>query len=187
MSTIGIDTPTDHDVLCGRGKGIRKHPGNDLYTRLLRENYPEYKSAPKGSKLLLVKKIVSLVREQKGRFLERRKIGNGWVYSDIGDERAINKTAQAFRDIRPTMENQDLSFDRSRLKNQTKPKQEEKKSSSSNPNSDPPRRPTFRERLAMLERERKEIQTSIDESTEESENEEDEISDTETEDSFPIE
>lgn len=186
MSTVGIETPTDNDVLCGRGKGIRKHPGNGLYNRLLRENYPEYSTAPKGSKLMLVKKIVSLVRDQKGRFLERRKIGNDWVYSDIGEERAINKTAQAFRDIRPTMEKEDPSLERRRFRPKPKPKQEQKKPSSISSSSDLPRRPTFRERLAMLERERKAMQASSDESTEESENEEDEISDTETEDSLPM-
>lgn len=87
--------PTDQDVLCGRGKGIRKHPGNDLYNKFLRDNYDEYKAARKGSKVSIVKKIVSLVREN-GRFLERRTKDGKWVYTDIGDERAVNKTVRMF-------------------------------------------------------------------------------------------
>ncbi len=87
--------PTDQDVLCGRGKGIRKHPGNELYNKLLRDNYDEYKAAPKGSKVSIVKKIVSLVRE-RGRFLERSTQNGKWVYADIGDDRAVNKTVRIF-------------------------------------------------------------------------------------------
>ena len=66
---------TDRDVLCGRGKYFRRHPGNELFNKLLRAHYDEYKAVPKGRKILIVKKIVSLVREGqaggKGRFLER--------------------------------------------------------------------------------------------------------------------
>jgi len=158
-TTCNIVIPTDRDVLCGRGKGIRRHAGNEFYNKLLREHYDEYKAVPrgskyhhgeykavprgskhydeykavpKGSKILIVKKIVSFVREGQvggeGRFLERIKQkkqtllqapaneatdgndsrknnDNGtWSYIDIGDERAMNKTAQGFRDIRVTME-----------------------------------------------------------------------------------
>jgi len=178
-------TPTDNDILCGRGKGIRKHPGNEFYNRLLREHSAEYKSAPKGSKVSIVKKIVSLVREQRGRFLEKHK--NSWV--DIGDERATNKTAQAFRDIRVTMEKHEANGTNQFL---TKTKTTEKESSSSTISSDRPRRPTFQERLAMLEQEQHTNNNNNDNSSDEDEasaeeiSTEDEISDTETEDSFPM-
>ena len=103
-----ISSVSDQDVLCGRGKGMRKHPGNDLYNKLLREHYEEYKSAPKGSKLSIVKKIVDFVREGqasgRGRFLERKlapksmdiskNASSKWFYVDIGNERAMNKTVR---------------------------------------------------------------------------------------------
>lgn len=184
-----IAVPTDHDVLCGRGKGPRMHPGNAFYYRLLRETYPEYKSARTGVKALLIKKIVSLVREQNGRFLERQKVGNTWVYSNIGEERALMKTSQAMRDTRTTVKQQDSSIAKNRSQHRPKPKpklkEEEKKPPSSIiTRSDPPRRPTYQERLAMLERERNDNQSSSsDENTEVSKDEDDEISDTESEDS----
>lgn len=189
-----IAVPTDHDVLCGRGKGPRMHPGNDFYYRLLRETYPEYKSARRGVKALIIEKVVSMVREQNGRFLERQQIGNTWVYSNIGEERALIKTAQAMRDLGMTVKKQDSSIEKNRSqhrpkpKPKPKPKEEEKKPPSSIiTRSDPPRRPTYQERLAMLERERNDNQSSSsDESTEVSEDEEDEISDTESEDSYSI-
>jgi len=188
-ATPSSTTPTDNDILCGRGKGIRKHPGNEFYNRLLREHCAEYKSAPKGSKVSIVKKILSLVREQKGRFLEKHK--NRWV--DIGDERATNKTAQAFRDIRVTMEKQE-AFRTSPFLTKTKFTEKDAPSSSlsssTSSGSDRPRRPTFRERLAMLEQEQhtNNSNNSADEDEERAEDgaKEDEISDTETEDSFPL-
>ena len=93
-SPTGSIQPTDADILCGRGKGIRKHPGNEFYNRLLRENYDEYKSAPKGTKVSIVKKILTLVKDQQGRFLECKSEAGRYVYTDIGDERALNKTVR---------------------------------------------------------------------------------------------
>jgi len=100
-TTIATTAYNNEDVLCGRGKGIREHPGNQLYNKLLREHYEEYANAPKGSKLSFVKIVVNTIRSQKplgGRFLELKN--DSIVYTDIGDVRALNKTAQAFRDMR---------------------------------------------------------------------------------------
>jgi len=178
-SPTGRIQPTDADVLCGRGKGIRKHPGNEFYNRLLRENYDEYKSAPKGTKVSIVKKILTLVKDQQGRFLERNQKAGRYVYTDIGDERALNKTAQAFRDIRVTIEKHHPS-----LKNRSIHKKST--NSEESPSSiRTPRRPTFRERLAMLEREQ-EFKTFGNQSENDETSEEEEVSDTETEESFPV-
>jgi len=101
ITTIATTAYNNEDVLCGRGKGIREHPGNQLYNKLLREHYEEYANAPKGSKLSFVKIVVNTIRNQKplgGRFLELKN--DTIVYADIGDVRALNKTAQAFRDMR---------------------------------------------------------------------------------------
>ena len=95
------------DVLCGRGKGIRDHPGNLLYNKLLRERYEEYAHTPKGSKLTIVNIVVNTIRNQQqlnggGRFLEQKQqqqqqqnsdsSRDSEVYIDIGDVRALNKT-----------------------------------------------------------------------------------------------
>jgi len=257
--------PTDRDVLCGRGKGIRFHPGNVLFNKLLKEHYPEYGRAPKGSKLEIVKKIVHSIREGQadgtGRFLEQKKTedgnGNGgdtgtstsksqsntgarFCYLDIGDERAMNKTAQAFRDIRVTEEKRQQSNGHGHGHPNKKRKttsmnsglgagdantntntnasisfeEDSAMSVSGSPRASPflsrmgrQRRPTFKERLAMLHRPENnddddEDSCSLDEGEEgdsdndddddddEGSNEErgndDDISDTETEDSFPM-
>lgn len=168
--------PNARDVLCGRGKGIRYHPGNVLFNRLLRDNYKEYGSAPKGSKALIVKKIIAQIREGQpggpGRFLEDR--GGRGLYQDIGGERTMNKTAQAFRDIRVTEEKHqqqsptgsgDCSVEKSESIGDgyasggspsgpvLAKRQRPFLFSLSGPHQ---RRPTFQERLAMLKRQQQE-------------------------------
>jgi len=231
MATATI--PTDRDVLCGRGKGVRVHAGNILYNKLLREHYDEYKAAPKGSKVLIVKKIVWFIREEQpggsGRFLERTKSksrasetvtvntchsGNhhqntsSWTYIDIGHERAMYKTAQAFRDIRATMGKHNSQTNNTRTTSEEEDGSEDSSSCSLGklvpPTGRAPsdlgeggecpvsRRPTFQERLAMLHRQQQ--RENSDDDNEESHHSkeesvsgnEDDVSDTETEDSFPM-
>lgn len=71
-----------------------------MYNDLLRDGYDEYTNAKKGTKLDIVRRIVVEIRDERGgRFLEKL-VGGGNYYIDIGNERALNKTAQAFRDMR---------------------------------------------------------------------------------------
>jgi hypothetical protein len=104
---IITSTLNDMDVVCGRGKGIRNHPGNILYNKLLRERYEEYGTAPKGSKLSIVNIVVNTIRNQQqlnggGRFLEQKQqvdsnsLEDSDVYIDIGDVRALNKTVSTY-------------------------------------------------------------------------------------------
>ena len=88
--------PIDADVLCGRGRAIRSHPGNQLYLKLITHYKNDYMTSLKGTKLDIVKRVVQAVRDQHGRFLQKQ--GLGWI--DIGDKKAITKTSQAFRDLR---------------------------------------------------------------------------------------
>jgi len=232
-TTATATIPTDRDVLCGRGKGIRVHAGNILYNKLLREHYDEYKDSPKGSKASIVKKIVWFVREGqpggRGRFLERTKSKNraaeavnvttchsgnhhqntsSWTYVDIGNERAMNKTAQAFRDIRVTIGKHHSRTNYTRTTSEEENGSEDSSSCSVGkvvpPTGRAPsdlgeggecpasRRPTFQERLAMLRRQQQRESSDDDNeeshhSEEESESgNEDDVSDTETEDSFPM-
>ena len=103
--------PLDTDVLCGRGRAIRIHPGNRVYLQLITKHRTEYMKAVKGWKLDVVKAVVQAIRDRNGRFLQRQ----GAVWTDIGDPKAITKTSQAFRDLRVgsnmNMEDQESSSD----------------------------------------------------------------------------
>mmetsp|Transcript_15917 Transcript_15917/g.44030 ORF Transcript_15917/g.44030 Transcript_15917/m.44030 type:complete len:252 (-) Transcript_15917:3703-4458(-) len=197
-----ILSPTDRDVLCGRGKGIRFHPGNVLFNKLLKQHYPEYGMTPKGSKLEIVKKIMATIQEGQaggaGRFLEQ---DNGGFYREIGEERAINKTAQAFRDIRVTKEKKQQQLKHSHKRQQQRQQQQHQKhltrkmlidrdchnSVSWGDDSAASRRPTFRQRIAMLHRHNASVSAESDRENSVSEAGDDaSVSDTETEDSFPM-
>mmetsp|Transcript_21558 Transcript_21558/g.51072 ORF Transcript_21558/g.51072 Transcript_21558/m.51072 type:complete len:266 (+) Transcript_21558:289-1086(+) len=199
-----ILSPTDRDVLCGRGKGIRFHPGNVLFNKLLKQHYPDYGMTPKGSKLEIVKKIMATIQEGQaggtGRFLEQ---DNGGFYREIGEERAINKTAQAFRDIRVTKEKKQQQLKHSQKRQQQRQQQQQQhqkhltrkmlidrdchNSVSSGDDSAASRRPTFRQRIAMLHRHNASASAESDRENSVSEAGDDaSVSDTETEDSFPM-
>ena len=90
--------PHPHDVLCGRGGFVNKHPGNIVFRRIVEANKERYRSCQVDHKLLLSQSIIDVIRNQAppGRFLRQSSGGNGWV--DAGDTKALQKTSQALRE-----------------------------------------------------------------------------------------
>ena len=98
-------SPTDSDVLCGRGGAINVHPGNAKYRQLVAERKRAYLAARyKREKRLLSESIVEEIRNQSppGRFLNRRT-SDGADWYDIGDVKAREKTSQALRENLPKL------------------------------------------------------------------------------------
>mmetsp|Transcript_21943 Transcript_21943/g.52226 ORF Transcript_21943/g.52226 Transcript_21943/m.52226 type:complete len:363 (-) Transcript_21943:245-1333(-) len=104
-STIAI-SPTNVDVLCGRGGGAIQHPGNRAFREIVMSKKPLYHSLPKKEKRKISKSIVKTIREKGGRFLQKREPGvaashcktGKTVWFEIGEEKAISKTCQALRE-----------------------------------------------------------------------------------------
>mmetsp|Transcript_14763 Transcript_14763/g.21673 ORF Transcript_14763/g.21673 Transcript_14763/m.21673 type:complete len:547 (-) Transcript_14763:2894-4534(-) len=95
---------TCNDVLCGRGGGTNSHEGNRRYRTIVNDRRPEYLCAKKREKAVIAQEIVCFVRQQGGRFLEKKDARGVWV--DTGNEKAIKKTLQALReglDVRKTL------------------------------------------------------------------------------------
>ncbi|KAL7576743.1 hypothetical protein ACA910_005659 [Epithemia clementina (nom. ined.)] len=67
--TAIVVTPTNLDVLCGRGGLINKHPGNIVYRRVVDHNKRLYKQVPKRHRNLVSQSIVQTVMKHGGRFL----------------------------------------------------------------------------------------------------------------------
>ena len=90
--------PHPHDVLCGRGGFVNKHPGNVVFRRIVEANKERYRSCQVDHKLLLSQSIIDVIRNQAppGRFLRQSSGGNGWV--DTGETKALQKTSQALRE-----------------------------------------------------------------------------------------
>jgi len=93
-----VKTPHAHDVLCGRGNHVNCHPGNEYYRALVKRYFPEYVSTPKPDKPRIALNIHRAVRmrDPPGRFLKQDKQSKLWT--EINDQKAMNKTRQALRE-----------------------------------------------------------------------------------------
>ena len=88
------------DVLSGRGGATNAHSGNKEFRRLVHRHRREYVDAKKKDKPAVAKRIVDLVREEGGRFLQKVEgsPSGELLYYDIGDDKAREKTCQALRE-----------------------------------------------------------------------------------------
>ncbi|KAL3770481.1 hypothetical protein ACHAW5_001494 [Stephanodiscus triporus] len=91
-----IPAPGRFDVVAGRGQGILRLPGNEMYRDLVCMNKRIYARCHKHDKRKVSKGIVDAIRELGGRFLECNE--QSQTYHDIGDKKALRKTSQALRE-----------------------------------------------------------------------------------------
>ncbi|VEU38921.1 unnamed protein product [Pseudo-nitzschia multistriata] len=91
----GISEPCQRDILCGRGGKTLRYPGNLRYRSLIRENKTMYLLSSKEQKSIISRSIVAAIRARSGRFLEQ---ATDKTWYDVGDAKAIEKTAQALRE-----------------------------------------------------------------------------------------
>eukprot|EP00934_Nitzschia_sp_Nitz4_P006785 Nitzschia sp. Nitz4//scaffold158_size52425//4024//6426//NITZ4_006851-RA/size52425-processed-gene-0.45-mRNA-1//-1//CDS//3329537489//6775//frame0 len=93
---LGDDSePNPNDVLCGHGREVQEHPGSRKFAKWIQDRKREYETTTiKCGKMEIATSIVDAVYEQNGRFL--RRVGNEW--HEISREKAFTKTSQAFRD-----------------------------------------------------------------------------------------
>lgn len=81
-----------NDVLCGRGVTTSKHPGNQLFRRLVEANQEFYKESVVGSyKRFLANSIISTIQSRGGRFI------NGKTMKIMCEKEVYLKTCQALR------------------------------------------------------------------------------------------
>ena len=91
-------TPKSRDVLLGRGKPMRNHPGNTRFRNMLENHADEYNKAPKFVKSLIAKKLVQAVVSSGSRFLKPVGPNKLWVLVD--EKAAQDKVSQYFRSHR---------------------------------------------------------------------------------------
>lgn len=96
--------PGNFDVICGRGKSIFSHAGNQHFRQCIESNAPRYNQAKtKLDKSLIVIEIVDEIRQKSkiGGFVKAIKakgqISKSWV--EIGDSLAREKVGHALRDV----------------------------------------------------------------------------------------
>mmetsp|Transcript_1214 Transcript_1214/g.1717 ORF Transcript_1214/g.1717 Transcript_1214/m.1717 type:complete len:186 (-) Transcript_1214:171-728(-) len=88
--------PNNYDVLCGRGGATNGFVGNKRYRQIVKDHQDEYLNARKKDKVLIARRIVSIIRQNGGRFLRRDEASQEWV--DVGDKKATEKTSQSLRE-----------------------------------------------------------------------------------------
>lgn len=101
----GVDLPTRYDILAGTGRPINRHPGNVWLRSLVDQYMEEYTSAKKGSKSVVIMRVVDEVKSSSGRFLSRDQ--SGWWF-EVPDSEAKAKVAKAFLTA-GTKKNRDFS------------------------------------------------------------------------------
>jgi hypothetical protein len=96
-STTGLDAPTVHDVLFGRGGMTNGHHGNRRFRDVIALHRPDYIRASKMDKPKVARRIVRAIRQGNppGRFLRR---GDDLKWYDVGDRCAAEKTSQGLRE-----------------------------------------------------------------------------------------
>jgi hypothetical protein len=95
MNPLPLDfVPGERDVICGRGRNARDHPGNVAFRKFIEKEVERYVTADsKTDKSIIVLEIVKSVRAQSpgGGFVKRRENGQ-WF--EVGMHDAREKVGQ---------------------------------------------------------------------------------------------
>ena len=89
------------DVLCGSGKALMHHPGNQKFRTLVKARVDQYFDSDRHRKAQISEDVVRDVEAMGGRFLKQDKSDRAWHV--IGRAEAIDKTSQALRDMKRRM------------------------------------------------------------------------------------
>jgi hypothetical protein len=89
-----VDLPSRYDVLLGRGKPYQEHSGNNILRELIASQFEEYDRAARGAKTAIAERVVVLVKESGGRFLQKNNDGL-WVQAS--GKLARDKVSHGFR------------------------------------------------------------------------------------------
>lgn len=89
--------PTDKDILCGRNKAFRNHPGNVFFLTMIKSNLQRYADSPtrylKGN---VVAELQEKLFEAGARFVKQDKATNRWYQMDKNS--GHEKIGHAIRD-----------------------------------------------------------------------------------------
>ena len=89
--------PSEHDVVCGRGRGFYNRPGNKRFREIVCQHIPEYLTLKtKLDKSMLLNRIIDLVRRHhNARFI--KKNANG-AWHEIEENATREKVGHAMRE-----------------------------------------------------------------------------------------
>jgi hypothetical protein len=94
--TRGV-VPSPGDILFGRGRKVRNHPGNARFLQLIDHYMIKYETTGRVDKACIAEIIVRMIKDAACRFLKKDQ-GNVW--GEVDDSEARKKVAHAFRNRR---------------------------------------------------------------------------------------
>ncbi|GAX20264.1 hypothetical protein FisN_6Hh215 [Fistulifera solaris] len=97
--TVFVESPGDLDVLCGKDKNMKNHPGNKAFSSMIDTMVTRYQGASsKQEKMNITREIVlEMKRQYNTRFLKKSMVDGKEVWSEIPDEKARDKVSHAIR------------------------------------------------------------------------------------------
>ena len=92
-----VITPTENDVLSGRGRYFQDYPGNVRFRNFMEEHSDEYDKLDRHDRMILTIRLMHELNCNNVRFLKQTDKGD-WVTLDVGEVR--KKVSQQFRSLR---------------------------------------------------------------------------------------
>jgi hypothetical protein len=93
-----VEEPTDLDILLGRGRVFREHPGNVRFHHVIELHMERYERSNKNLKQVLTDEIVERIKATGSRFLKKNQRGGKWEVAS--DAVAREKVSHSFRNRR---------------------------------------------------------------------------------------
>ncbi len=94
---------TDKEIICGRGQGVQRLPGNVMFRKIVKAHKQIYARAPDADKQKISKGVVIALRHFGFKFLNFDTSTNEKCVREIGNKKAVEKTSQALREKRKKM------------------------------------------------------------------------------------
>jgi hypothetical protein len=95
-----ILVPGPLDVIMGRGRHNKNKPGNCKLQQKLEEHYEQYEMADKYQKTALAEHILNVMKGEGSRFLVRQGEKKHGLWVQVSEEKARDKIAHDFRNMR---------------------------------------------------------------------------------------
>jgi hypothetical protein len=96
-SSLPIETPSETDILLGRGRPVQEFPGNKLMLRIVSKFREKYTSARRDRRRFIAEQVLDTLYEKGARFLKREDDGEDSVWVTVGRDVAYEKVTHALR------------------------------------------------------------------------------------------
>lgn len=106
-----------NDVVCGRGSPTSIHPGNMAFKQTIKKHEMTYLCSTRSEKPKIAMQLLDEFRARGVRFIKREHTDDGgFVWMEIGAQRAYEKVCQSLREGAPQLRRQMMAAETKRMK-----------------------------------------------------------------------